>query len=248
MVNLEIIEAYWDEENLGLKSFEIILSSSDSVEEFFQEEKKLIEESGAKYIVVKTPVNVTDFLFELPKRDYIFLEASLKLILKKANYDCPSYISRIDKNVEVKLVDSPDDYERIYSEISKGIFKTDRIAIDRNFNQETSNKRYVNWISNIIKKGALLHEVYLDNKPLGFFILDPIDDNKIHGILTGLYEEYETSGYGILIMKKLNDVVWESGYKVYSAQVVSNNMKALRANLLFGSEVKNITYNYVKSI
>ncbi|MEK7399704.1 MAG: hypothetical protein AAB116_22405 [Candidatus Poribacteria bacterium] len=245
---MEIIDAHWDDENLGVKSFEIVLSSHDKMSDFLLHEEQLIVEKNARYIVVKAPVNVPDFLFELPKLNYIFLETAFSLSLKKDNYKYPSFLARFDRSVEVRSLEDSYDLERIYGEISKGIFNTDRVAIDRNFTQQIANNRYIRWISSLVKQGEKVHEVYIDNKAIGFFILKSIDNNSVRGILTGLYEKYSTSGYGLLIMKKLNDTVWNYGYKTYIAQVVSNNIKALRANLIFGSEIESMAYTYVKSL
>lgn len=245
---MDVIDSYWEEKNLGLRSFEIALSRQDTIIEFKQVENELINQKLAQYLVLKVPINAPDFLFGLPPLGYLFLETSFKLSLKKANYKCPRYIERFDKNLEVKIVHDHMGRERVYQEILKGIFNTDRIAIDPHFSQETASKRYVNWIDSLAQKGEPIYEVYLQNAAIGFFILQRIDKDNVRGILTGLYEDFQNSGYGILIMKKLNETVWENGYKTYSAHVASNNLKALRANLVFGSEIDDITYNYAKKV
>ena len=242
---MKIIDAYWEENNLGLKSYEIILTQDDDINEFLLKEKQL-RADGAGYIVAKVPVNVGTFLFELPKAGYIFMEASFDLSLRKQNYVCPNYVERFDRNMSVKEIASPSDADRIYTEISKNIFDNDRIALDKALGKKIANTRYINWIKSLVAKGEPIYEVYSGDKPIGFFILEHMDKDKVRGILTGLYTDYAASGYGALIMKKLYDTVWAAGYKMYYAKVVSNNIKAIRANLLFGSVLDNISYHYVK--
>ena len=59
---MKIIDAFWEERNLGVKSFEIVVSEDDTMHDFLCQEKRLIE-NGAKFILLKAPVNVADFLF-----------------------------------------------------------------------------------------------------------------------------------------------------------------------------------------
>lgn len=245
---MKIIDAHWDNENLGYKTYEFILDSDDKLEDFRKKEGQLISSSENMYLVVKVPTNNPMYLQELPKMNYQFVEASFKLTLKKRDYNCPSYIARFDKDCTLKVLKEETEFQRVYDEILKGIFKTDRIAIDQDFSEEVANKRYVNWIKALVAQGEKIYEVNVKNEPIGFFVLKHLDDKNVQGILTGLYKEFEKSGYGALVMKKLKDTVWDLGYKTYHAQVVSNNVKALRSNLIFGSMVESIGYHYIKKV
>lgn len=245
--NMEIIDTYWEERNLGVKSFEIVLSKDDNIEEFLYQEKFLLE-NGAKYIVVKAPVNVSEFLFELPKAGYIFMEAAFSLQLKRKNYICPPFIARFDRNFVVRKLETSGAIQHVYDEIARGIFNSDRIALDKHFTQSVASNRYINWIKDVVNQGNDLYEVCLNNDAVGFFVLKRIDDKKVQGILTGTYEKYLTSGIGAVVGKKLCETVWSLGYTSFYAAVVSSNVKALRANLLFGYEIVNITHNYVKHV
>jgi hypothetical protein len=245
---MEIVDAHWDERNLGLKTFEIILSDTDSLADFLREEERLIREKGARYLVLKTQANKPELLFGLPQANYQFVETAFRLILRKADYKCPPFITRLDRNVEVRATTDLADLQRIYGEISAGMFNTDRVAIDPRFSKELAARRYVGWIDSLVKQGTPIHEVLVQGKPVGFFLLKRIDADLAQGILTGLYEQYAPAGYGVLIMKKLNDAVWDAGYRTYLAQVSSNNGKALRTNLMFGSEIESFTYTYVKVV
>ena len=245
--NMEIIDTYWEGRNLGVKSFEIVLSKDDNMKEFLHQEKLLLEH-GAKYIVVKAPVNVSEFLFELPKGGYIFMEAAFSLQLKQKNYICPPFIGRFDRDVVVRKLETPGAIQRVYEEIAKGIFISDRIALDKHFTQRIANNRYINWIKDVVNQGNDLYEVCLNNDAIGFFVFRKVDDQKAKGILSGIYEKYKTSGFGAVIVKKLYDTVWTIGYTSFYGGVVSNNLSALRTNLLFGNEIENIAHHYVKHV
>lgn len=244
---MRITETFWEQRNLGLKSFEIILKETDAIQDFLHYEQEIID-NGAKYIVVKIPVNCPMLLFEIPKAGYVFVEASFSLSLKNQDYVCPPYLKRFDRNLEVIKASDSESRSRIYNEILKGIFSTDRVSLDNRFTPATGNLRYLNWVKDLVDEGHGIYEVFSSGKPIGFFQLKEIDQNKVQGIVTGIYEEFSTSGLGSLIMKKLCDFVWSSGYKHYYASAVTNNLKALRSNLIFGSQITNITYNYIKHI
>ena len=245
---MDIIEAHWEQVNLNLKSYEISIGDKDAVDDFKRIEQSLIQENQARYILAKTPVNKPDFLFNLPAMGYTFVECVFRLSLHKTKFVEPDHFSKYAKQLACRKISEQADVQRIYSEISKGIFDTDRIAIDKNFTLEISNRRYINWIDSLVKSGEALYEVSLKESPIGFFILKPMTTTVVRGVLTGLYTKFRNSGLGILIMKKLNETVWELGYDTYLAHVASNNPKALRSNLIFGSEIEEMGYNYVKVI
>lgn len=243
---MKTIHAHWDDISLGVKSFEVGLNCDDRVCDFLREEKRLIEVERAEYICVKTPAGVQDHLFGLPAAGYSFLETSIELVLHKKNYRSPPLVDRIAKESSVNPLKEPDDLQRVYNEIQKGIFSVDRFSLDPGFSQQLGNQRCVNWIGDLIKDGNPLLEVSVKGVPSGFFILQPVDDKVVKGVLTGIYQQ--TAGLGMFVMKQLKEYVWSRGYTTYLAQVSSNNLKALRANMIFGSEIENLNYTYIKHV
>lgn len=245
---MNVVEAFWDHENLAAKTFEVSLVETDSLADFEKVDRDLIENKHAEYIVLKCPVNMRDFLNELPRLGYAFREATFSLSLKKANYKYPAFVDRFDRNIQVTAISEAKDLQRIYSEISSGVFDTDRVSIDKKFGVEVGNKRYMRWIDSLVQQGQKIYEVSHNADPLGFFIFKPAGGDAARGVLTGIYKKYSTSGYGVIVMKKLNDMVWEQGYKTYYAQTASNNLKSVRVNFLFGCEIDDLFYTYVKHV
>lgn len=234
--------------NLGIKTFEIRLTPEDKVTDLVSFENKILSEHERAYLLVRSPINVPELLNGLPDAGYKFIEAYIQLSLKKVDYIQPKFLNRLDSKATVKIADDLISQNRAFEEIAQGMFDTDRISIDNAFGPEYAAKRYTNWIRLLISNGRKIHEVFMEGEPIGFFILDPLNDQKVRGILTGLYKKYETSGFGTLIMKKLNDTAWELGHSTFLATVVSNNLKALRSNLIFGSTVTDIEHNYFKHL
>lgn len=244
---MQITHSYWDDKNLGSKSYELVLENEDTISSLHSASNDLLNNLSANYVVVKVPVNLPRFLYELPQLGFYFLEAGIKLILKKRDYRSPNILRRLSQDASLSEV-QPNELHRVLFEIQKGIFKTDRIAIDKNFGVKISNERYINWLNSLVNQGEKIFEVNIKNKPIGFFVVRPGPNNVYNGILTGLYKDFEKSGYGSVLMKKLNEYVWDSGAQTYVAHVSSNNINALRSNLVFGSMIDSMTYNYVKKL
>ena len=61
-------------------------------------------------------------------------------------------------------------------------------------------------------------------------------------MLTGLYKKYAMSGFGPVLAKKNHDILWDLNYENFIARVSSNNVTALRLNLIFGFDIEEINY------
>ena len=245
---MQIVEAHWEKRNLGKTCFEIAIEPDDTLVAFNEAEQAIINENGAEYLVVKTPTGLTEFLHGLPSLGYTFLEASFRLTLKRSQYACPKMLERLDRGATTQTLSQDEDVERVYNEIRKSIFTADRVTLDGHFSNEITDERYVNWISDVMQAGGVMCEVNVGDDAIGFFVLQPVDTKRVRGILTGLYDTFSDSGLGGVLMKKLNDFVWDQGYSLYEAHVASNNLAALRSNLIFGAQIDEISYTYSKLI
>jgi hypothetical protein len=245
---MKVIEATWEKKVLETNCFDVEISPNDKIEDFFLMDEDLIKNKKAGYITVRTPSNSSAFLFGLPTRGYTFVEASLKLTLTKATYISPAFLDRFMSTTTVRELKKEDDYHRVFEEVAKGAFNTDRFYINPSISHKQATQRYINWIKTMIDAGEKIFEVYAKNEPVGFFIFKHVDAKAAQGILTGVYKKYSGTAYGTVVMKCLQDTVWELGYDKFLGRVVSNNVPALRLNLMFGNVIDEITYNYVKHV
>ena len=62
-----------------------------------------------------------------------------------------------------------DDISELFTQITSGLFETDRIYIDKKFGPNFSALRYVNWISDEINKGAKLYKLLYNRIRNRFF-------------------------------------------------------------------------------
>ena len=74
---MKIIDAIWEKRNLGVKTTEILIQAGDKIEDYSLVEKEIID-NQTKYIVVKTPVNLKEYIWGLPKLGYNFIEVAFE--------------------------------------------------------------------------------------------------------------------------------------------------------------------------
>ncbi len=72
---MKIIDAVWEQRNMGVKTNEIIIDGSESLDEI----KSSLSEIKADYIVVKTPVGRMDINQLLSNLGFSFMETMLQI-------------------------------------------------------------------------------------------------------------------------------------------------------------------------
>ena len=244
---MKIIDANWEQRNIGAKTFEIELTNNDNMEAFKLSENQLLS-SGAEYLVVKSPVNMPEFIFGLPKLGYTQVETAFSINLHKDKYTVPPFIARLDRGVDVKEVVADADVEHLLSNIRDNLFDTDRISIDPYFTKEQSANRYFCWTRDMITSGCKLFNVCIKDKDIGFFINKEVDEKTVYPVLAGMYPEYKGKGMGALLIKKCIDTGFEEGYDKIDSVIVSNNFDILKIDLSFGFTITNLFNVYIKHI
>jgi hypothetical protein len=244
---MKTIHATWELDNLGLDTYELLLEPGDTLEILAQKERRCIEK-GARYLVVKTPVNCPQLLFGLPSLGYTFVETVFHVAIKRKDYAMPATIARFDRGLTVMERTSPGDRERIDSLIRAGIFTSDRVSIDPFFSQAQSGNRFANWVDRMISSGGRLYEVLQGERPFGFFAVSRVNQDTVDPVLMGLYDEAHDRGMGALLHKKTLDTCFTWDCKQLSSTIVSNNWKVLRVYLNAGATVSDTLYTYVKHV
>ena len=80
---MDLVKAYWDDENFGVSSYEIKVESADSFFELSSLVNQLIMNEHSCYITIKISTNTPELLYGVASLDFVFLETSFKLGLKK---------------------------------------------------------------------------------------------------------------------------------------------------------------------
>lgn len=246
---MKIIDAFWEERNLGVTCYELEPGLADSLEEVAAELDGLAER---QYMVAKIPSARYDLVRLFQDRGYSFIETAIKLEFnyKKLGYKPPEFPNRLQKICDKSswAVMDESDLAQMSAEINKNMFHTDRIFTDPAFTKEQATRRYDLWIKDIIEQRHILRKVVFDHKTIGFFADKEISSKVYQGILGGLYTDYQDTGIGFIYYYASFMSRAEDGIEKMITSVSGNNPTALQLNTLFGAEIKGLTYVFVKHV
>ena len=238
---MKIIDAVWEKRNLGMNVQEILIESSDT-ENLFNEYKKTLT---ASYQVLKIPVEKKEFMILAKKEGFEFVEMQFH---SYGMLDIAASIASDKKlqkqNIYCKKVKSDIIFNKVIELVKLGIFTTDRIALDKSFGIEVSNRRYANWINDLrIKQDTDLRVVYFNEELIGFLI-GTVSGNCYKALLGGVIPKYQ----GFLGFYVFGAIFRElaAEYKFLDVEYSSNNMPIVKLYQFFNFPIKQLSYVYTK--
>jgi GNAT superfamily N-acetyltransferase len=239
---MRIEEAQWEERNLGVTAVEVTVTEEDTTAALED-----LYDSVYEYAVVKVPAASVEVRFALEDRGFHLIEVMIGLQhnLKRLDSVLDPISKRISDSVSYSEM-SATDLEELWAELAKGIFTTDRVALDPAFSVGLAARRYKGWIGDVLARGGKAYKCGFKGKAVGFFVNGPITDGSCAGILSGTYKDYERSGLGVALIHCALLAAKDEGAKRMTSGVSTNNLSSLRANLQNGWSVAGATYIYVK--
>jgi len=241
---VQIIDAFWEKRNLGIETKEIVLSISDSLSDIETVLDRLPSEK--QYVVIKIPVGKPDFIKYLTKKGFCFVESLFEVSLSVADFQIPKALKKFDEMLSYRKLTTTEDLIQLEIEIKKGIFSSDRIALDANFGIDISAIRYVNWLKDEVQKGSEVFEILCKEKPIGFFALKDLSDGKYDNFLAGMYRNEANIGFGFSILSKPIIELHNRDAKYYVTHISSNNLAVMRLYFNFGFSPTDIVYIMTK--
>jgi len=241
---MQVIDAVWEKRNLGVETKEIILHRNDSLSDV----ENILESIYSKnqYTVVKIPVRKPDFIRFFTNKGFCFVESLFGISRSIDEFQLPKSIKRFDDMLIYKKMTTHSDFERLENEIKKGIFTTDRIALDVNFGIDIAATRYINWIRDELKNGSEVFEIFYKERPIGFFSLKEISNKKYDNFLAGMYLSDENMGFGFSILSKPIIELSKRQAKYYVTHVSSNNLPVMNLYFYFGFIPNDVVYVMTK--
>lgn len=237
---LKIINAVWEKRNLGVDCHEIKIEINDTIDYI----KNELPKNEAQYTVVKVPSNRCDLNFLLQELGYKYIESSIHLTHDLKNINLNPIQQRILNSIGYETMDKFD-IDKLFCEIEKGIFKTDRIYVDPYFTHEQAANRYVNWISDELDKGCEIFKLTYKNDSIGFFTFKNIGNSTCYPFLSGMYKDYLKSGLGVSTVEKPLKEAINMNYKNLNTYISSNNVSTFSAHVSLGFLFKSIEHVYV---
>lgn len=241
---MKIVDAYWDTRSLGCKCGEIDFDGNESTDEIVE---ALNSASVFDYLVIKIPVNHLEIQEIVQNKDFHFCESSFEITMKLSEARSTRMIDRISKDIHLERANSTTKL-KIYEEILKGTFETDRISLDPAFGKKIAAKRYINWIEDELKKSGSLYHIFYKDEEVGFFSYkETIPGIEAWAFLAGIYEEFKTSGLGVsFLLDSTRKYALSRNCKRIRTFVSSNNLPILRAHIAYGFNIKSIKNVFTK--
>lgn len=242
---MKIVNAEWELRNLGKRTVELTLEKADLLLEprvIYDNIKKTETQLQSEYTVVKVPAGNPQIGMELQQNGFWHIE--MQLHLKAALADVISAIKKYDnlfEDASAQVISSEDDITYVQNEIRKGIFTTDRIALDPYFGVEIANQRYANWVEDEINRGSILSYTIINKQKVGFSLR-----RNNQGLLGGVFTQYQKDNYGAECQIAGWRNLIHQGLETFYTAVSSNNLKILHLHEAFGYRVKSLSDVFVK--
>ena len=239
---MKIVDAFWEKRNLGVRSTEITIEIDDTIQDL---ESLLSNLKNPEYVVFKIPSGGVEFLRMLTKNGFYINETLSEMCLDVENYIVPKNLARYDNKINYKMI--PDkDLEQLGIELMKGIFNTDRIALDPLFGIDIAAKRYFNWIKDEVNKGNHIYEILYNENPIGFFCFKQVGENAYDNFLAGMYASRSNFGLGFSTITKSIEELKNRNGRYLITHVSSNNMSVIRLYAQIGFMLNNMCYIMTK--
>lgn len=241
---MKVIDAVWEKRNLGVTTQEIVVESSDSLDDLNQ----VINSLNSDYAVVKIPCNKMDFTSYVENNGFRYVEnqfsmsGDIKTVLPVAEKTLARY-----KSFTVEQNNTSEMYDSIAIKIKEGIFHNDRIALDPKFGEIIANKRYANWLLDLKNdKDVYLQIMKKDGVMVGFNLNRDVERIS-YGLIGGILKPYQNEPLGLYwgaaILKNVSE---RSRISLWQASVSSNNWPIIRVWESFGMKISNILTIFVK--
>jgi len=240
---MKYTNAFWEKRNLGVTCEEIVVEHSDNIQDILNS----CESLTAPYQVIKVPAGMADILLCLQEEGWKLIECNLSMrkLLTTENTIPEIYRKRLAEFYYKKV--EKEHVAQVLSKIEEDqIFKTDKIACDPSFGIEKSNKRYALWSKDVLDDSGELFQVYMGDRPIGFFILNEQERSKYESFLAGVYAEYSRLPVGFSVLAFPIIEAQQKGAREIVTGTSSNNILSAKMHLFFGYELREIYYILIK--
>ena len=238
---MDLIEAVWEERNLGVSTLEAIFDVNDDVQENLQ----IIHSRSEKYLVLKIPTQLATATLSVQEDGFRFIEVITSCTHDAILPKLTPLQTRLSKSIERGPITSTN-RNLLETAISKSLFKTDRVYLDPEFTSEQAATRYLGWVRDELDLGGEIMQITTKGRLLGFFVLRSLGGSKFVCNLAGLMPEYQSSGLGYFLNYfQILEVGLKHGIELKST-FSSNNRGASAVHLAIGYTLKEQFNVFVK--
>lgn len=188
-----VMIADWEVRNIGKSAVELQISDGDTL--ILSDLEKYIKEF--EYVVVK--IALTDY-FALKSVN----ASGLKFNEMQMAYECKTAQVKHSRNIEAFTrkahffeINTDEYLNTLLTEVTPGMFHTDRVALNPMLGPELAANRYRNWITTEFKTGrSSLFFIESNNKQFIGFAMFRVLGNYMNYLLGGIFPQYQNIGFG----------------------------------------------------
>lgn len=241
---MKIIDCTWEIDNIGSKVIEIDVEKGDILNE------KVFREISPdyNYVVVKVPVNMTEFNWCLGNMGFTMIETQVKLSKKIKDLDLNDrYIKRLLPYVSYRLIETNEQIDEVIDRISPTMFLTDRITLDPAYGSEIGCHRYRNYLKTSYEnKNNEIIAIYFKDILVGFQMYN-VNDKICYGKLGGLFDDVNIPGLGFLVVcTPLIYTAENYGVEKFIPDISTNNMPVVGLYEYMHFHIEGLSYVFVK--
>ncbi len=242
---MKIVDAVWEERNLGTRCKEIYIQKKDERDTVLDKISKIDEE----FLELFLPIECSEYLLYLPQYGFHYIESNLDLVKRCQTDEVVSKIyDKILQKVHSRQLES-DEIKNFLDKLrTEYFFEKDKISIDYHFSQKASANRNYWRLKDYFAEGRdiRIYEVLFQQKAIGYFILEVVEQGHVDVYLSGLYPECRSKNLGTCIMGEETRQAVCLGAKLITTGVSLNNFACLKVYLSLGYEIKKGTNIFVK--
>jgi L-amino acid N-acyltransferase YncA len=243
---MKTVHAIWEKRNLDCEVYETAVDTADDRERVHAELEHIPRPSMH---VCNLPVGRADLYELMSTFGYVFFETKLHTkVSVKALDALPAAYRRSFGLYTVELAKDFDALEEVIQEINKGMFSTDRIALDPRFGLSFANRRYANWVRDEFEGGqSMLFRIVekASGQGVGFHLIRKPAGTAVTGLVGGLYVGAQDAGLGAVMSVAAIEATRQAGAKILISKVSANNIPVIRCHEACGNSIVGAEYVFV---
>ena len=237
---MKIIDAYWEERNLGMKVCELVI---DRGENFDENLLSGIEESY-DYIIAKIPGDSISLMHQLEEKGFRYLEN------QQVIYFLSDQIQRVNgewenrfRDVKCEKVNELVTLEKICNKIRSGLYLKGRISADPLIGKGISDMRIVNWLHDLyLKNGVTIYALEKGKDLIGYFALEKVGERNQNIVQAGIFSDFQNKGYSFLILYNVLMIANLNSYKGIFSTISTGNTRTMNSISRFVNFTVKETY------
>lgn len=239
---MKIVDAVWEKRNMGVSAVECAVGEGES--------PALVRQALAgippsvEYAVVKVPVGRLELYSLLGELGFSFAETLLHV---SRDTEVLRYPSPMLKRLTESVGYAPTgDLVHIRASIRRGMFTTDRVALDGRFSPGQAAERYCGWLGDELDRGSLLFDFLYKGEPVGFMCARPVEKGVFYSVLGGLFPSEKPLPLGSALFMRQLDIARDLGATRFETTISSNNRPVVKAYSQCEYQITDMEYVFIR--